>query len=60
MIHQPNHLLWKLHSVKYTVAYLLHTQLHGTRTKVVPVHAMNAYRGAETQLQSLTLALHAG
>jgi hypothetical protein len=36
------------------------TQLHGTRSKVVPVHAMKAYRGAEVKLQSLTLAFQAG
>jgi hypothetical protein len=36
------------------------TQLHGTRSKVVPVHAIKAYKGAEVQLHSLTLALQAG
>jgi len=36
-----------LSEVKYTAVYLLHTQLYGTRSKVVPVHAVKAYSGAE-------------
>jgi hypothetical protein len=36
------------------------TQLHGTRSEVVCVHAIKAYGGADVQLRSLTLTLQAG